>query len=160
LANFIVGTVENIEVKGIYQESVFDADLKLRHSSGYELTIFDGIHQLSQELSLGEVYEVLLVPLVVTQANYFSSPIANPDSGLNGLIIELKWSPRSLSYKFSVPELYQDYHGNDRTWILVQTSFGDVIISHSEIKEKVQGNIDVGGFLQWQASRLDLYAVV
>jgi hypothetical protein len=66
MKNFITGVLVQNKDGATYEGVVYDHRLKLRLSNDRELSIFDPADPISTELHVDEVYEMVLVPFVVS----------------------------------------------------------------------------------------------
>ena len=155
MGNFITGVLIQNEDGATYEGVVYDRFLKLQHPRDYVLSIFDPIEPISTNLRVGETYELVLVPFVVSvkHVSISESTLKNRyiSSGVwQGIVIDLNWRTSEGSYRLARPELY------DREWILLETSLGQVLLNPRSIETV----LNKGDIVEWENVRLDLYAVV
>ncbi len=149
---FVQGTLEVNQDGATYENIVYDRRLVVRLANGERLHIFDFAEPISTNLLIGEVYEMVIVPFVVKVefVSEFQLGIS-PESALwQGKVIDPHWLVAEVSFKIAQLDVY------DGEWILIETAFGQMLLSAENIGTAVQKD-DV---LQWERGRLDLYAVV
>jgi len=151
MENFIAGTLEVNKEGAVYEGTVYDRWLKLRHKSGQLLTIFDP-DAVSGELLVGSKYEVIVQANVFASIVYFPERQINPlyDNWQQGKILNLNWQAVGNNYLLSYDDLYK---GN---WILIETILGQLVIHPQDILQPIKQN----GYLYWEESRIDLIAVI
>ena len=128
----------------------------IRLSDNRELLIFDFTDPISTELWTGEVYTMLLAPFVVS-VNLV--PASSPSVGLEattesnrwqGTVIDPDWKAPKDAFRLVRTELYE------QRWALVETAYGNLILNPGNIETA----LSAGSVIQWENTRLDLYAVV
>jgi len=156
MIKFITGLLVQNKAGATYDDIIYDRKLKLHLPNGQELSIFDPAEPISTELATDEAYEMVLIPFVVSVNIVAPSQIsAESDSTLDskqwqGTIIDLHWKAAKDRYRYAHPELYE------QEWILLTTSYGNVLLS----PQSTQETLHTGMMVQWANTRLDLYAIV
>ncbi|SRR6266568_2259485 len=150
MGEFITGVLVENKDGATYQGIIYDRFLKLRLLDGQMLSIFDPIGPISTELKTGETYELILVTLA-TAVKYFSAEAPPLESSQwQATVVKPKWRALEGSYQRARPQLYS----HDR--VLLASSLGHLLMNPGDIGTPVS----LGGVVQWNNVRLDLYAVV
>jgi hypothetical protein len=154
--NFITGVLTRNKEGATYEDVVYDRRLTLHLPNGYDLSIFDPADPISSQLQIGEVYTMVLSPLVMS-VNLISTsqPSSAPEMPTNannwqGTVIDSDWKAPKDAFRLTHPELYE------LGWVLLATPLGNVIIN----PDNAGTSLSVGMTAQWENTRLDLYAVV
>lgn len=153
MGNFITGTVVQNKAGATYEDQVYDRRLVLHLPQGQELFIFDPTEPISTKLPVDSVYELVLVPFVVS-VQIISAPSqvelpANVETW-QGTVIDAHWQAANDEYRSVRPELCE------REWILLTTAFGNVLLNPKGLKE----SLSEGMVVQWKKARIDLYAII
>jgi hypothetical protein len=156
MGNFIMGVLVQNKDGATYEGVVYDRRLTLRLPNGRELSVFDPADPISTTLHIGEVYEMVLVPFVVS-VNLV--PLSQSSAGLEaatesnnwqGTVIDPNWEAQKNAFRLVRTELYE------QRWVHIATPLGNIIIR----PESVGATLNIGTVVQWKSTRLDLYAVV
>ncbi|GAC1566007.1 MAG: hypothetical protein NVS3B14_05740 [Ktedonobacteraceae bacterium] len=150
MGDFITGVLLQSEDGATYQGRIYDRFLRLRHLHGQVLSLFDPFGPLSTDLSIGEVYEVILASLGESVRYFSEPPLTLENTEWQGVIIEPHWRAPESTYQRTSSELYA------HDWVLLGTSLGRMLISPTVFKTPIKPE----GFVQWDNIRLDLLAVV
>lgn len=150
MADFIEGTLERNAPGATYEGIVYDRVLTIRNVEERRLSVFDS-EAISADLFVGELYEMLLQPLMPVSTRY--SPMRPTDLDpfdCVGEVIALRWRAAGRTFRCAISDVYE------REWILLATALGQLLVS----KDSITVRVEVGSFLCWHESRLDLVAVV
>jgi hypothetical protein len=156
IMTFITGRLIQSKDSTVYEGIVYARRLVVQGENSTTIYIFDPHEPISTDLQVDKTYEMVLVPFVGSVEivpNAETPLVVDPSkqSGLwQGKILNLHWLAQKDQYHFARPDFY------DGEWILVETSLGNVLVS----LEGLGVVVDVGAIIQWDYSRLDLYAVV
>lgn len=157
MGEFIKGVLVENEAGAIFEGHVYDRFLKLRLLDGQILDVFDqpgSYGPISTGLSIGEIYEMVLITLPVPRSvQYFPTIPLTLTSEIGfwqGEVIEPRWIVTERNYK-SIHK-----HLSNREWMLLATNRGQMLMNPASI----QALVSTGGFVQWQNMRLDLLAVL
>lgn len=153
MRKFITGVLVRNRAGATYEGIIYDRRLTLQLPKDREIFIFDPIEPISTDLPVDEVYELVLVPFVVSvQIVSASSPEESPTDfeGWQGTVIDAHWQAQKGKYRLARPGLYE------KEWILLSTTHGDLLLDPEDIKETVQE----GMIVRWKKTRIDLFAVV
>jgi len=175
---FVTGILERNEVGATDGHTIYDRWLTLRLSNGIALRIFDE-ELISTDLEVGQTYNMILVVAVPDTIRYLSAPPENVDLEsidrevvelrgsegefveytyvVRGTVLEPSWQAPQRVYRCMVP-YFPEFAA-----VLVQTAIGRVLINHLDIEEDMEGSLEqikVGGYLEWEHSRLSLLAVL
>jgi hypothetical protein len=149
----------------VYEGQIWDRFLKIQLSDGLILPI-DDLSGISGELEVGNRYELLLNLTVAASMKYQSPapPTLDVHEATNTwgcIVVETEWHPPK-----NPNPLYRHYSrflywpGPDKTFVLVKTAFGRAITNPKEVEQETGKEVEVGGFLQIEKPRLDLYAIL
>jgi hypothetical protein len=175
---FVTGVLERNEVGATDGYTIYDRWLTLRLSNGIALRIFDD-ELISSDLEVGQTYDMILIIAVPRTIHYLPSPPPNTDLEaiehevvesratpgtflertyvVRGTVLDPSWQAPQLEYRCMVPDFY-DYEA-----VLVQTAIGRILLSRTSIEDNMEGlteQVTLGGYLEWERSRLDLMAVL
>ena len=156
MENFITGGLTQNKDGATYEGIVYDRRLMIRLPNGRELSVFDFADPISTELHTGKVYTMMLVPFVVS-VNLVSGPSTSrgieasiTSNSWQGTVIDPSWEAPTDAFQLVRPRLYE------RKWVLVSMPSGNLILN----PRSIETTISVGTGIQWENTRLDLYAVV
>ena len=156
MTTFITGTIIQSKNGTTYEGEVYDRRLVVQGKNDTTIYIFDPLEPISADIQVNKTYEMVLVPFigfVEIVPNAEAPLVVDPSkqSGLwQGKVLNLHWQAQKDQYRFARPDFY------DGGWILVETSLGNILVSLQGLGVVVE----VGTIIQWNYSRLDLYAVV
>jgi hypothetical protein len=178
MKTFVTGVLERNGVGATDGYTIYDRWLTLRLSNCIALRIFDE-ELISTDLEVGLTYDMILVVAVPDTIRYLSAPPENVDLDaidcevvelrgsegafieytyvVRGTVVEPSWQAPQCAYRCMVPYL------PEFSAVLVQTAIGRVLINHLDIEEDMEGSIEqieIGGYLEWEHSRLSLLAVI
>ncbi|MEO7021413.1 MAG: hypothetical protein ABI234_14755 [Ktedonobacteraceae bacterium] len=153
MGNFVTGTIVQNKAGATYEGTVYDRRLVLQPPKGQEIFIFDPAEPISTDLSINEMYDLVLVPFTISVQIVSASPMADAPvdfDGWQGTVIDVHWKATKEEYRLIRPELYEG------EWILLHTAFGNILLNPRSIKEM----LSEGMIVQWARARVDLYAIV
>lgn len=95
--------------------------------------------------------------LVYSETRMYSEVVKSYDVQ-QGIILDLDWDATSQHYIAIIGStLYS------RRFVLVETAIGKMVLSYKALQEQLGEQIEhlvVGGYLEWERSRLDLLAII
>ncbi len=156
MEDFITGVLVQNKAGATYEGVVYDRRLMIRLSNSRELSVFDFADPISAELHLGEVYTMVLVPFVVSVNLVLesSSPVESgattEANSWQGTVIDPHWEAPKNAFQRVRTELYE------QRWVFVATPSGNLILN----PRNVEAPLSRGAVIQWENTRLDLYAVL
>ena len=150
MEDFITGVLVQNEEGATYEGTVYDRFLQLRLKQGQVLSIFDPPVPISTNLLVNEVYQMVLAVLAISVTPAAENPSELKADEWEGTIAELDWKVPQERYRSARPSL------SSRSWVLVTTSLGQLLINRKEITSP----ISVGERVRWENIRFDLYAVI
>ena len=156
MEKFITGVLVQNKAGATYEDVVYDRRLMIRLPDSHELSIFDFADPISTELHTDEVYTMVLIPFVVS-VNLVLAPSLSGGIGettksnsWQGTVIDSNWEAPKDAFHLVRAELYE------QRWLLVATSYGNLILKLGIVEMA----LSAGTVIQWENTRLDLYAVV
>jgi hypothetical protein len=157
---FLIGDLIQNQDGHIHEDSVLDRLLTVRHSGRTTIEVYDPSWPISTTIHTGKNYEMILVATKFKVLMYPLSPFEGVKMGIwRGRITEVHWQAPTDEYPCARAGLYRKRGGERRSWTVLATQIGEVLVNPTEIKTIIGFNVEPGEILQWEAARFDLYAV-
>jgi len=160
MSSFLAGLPVKTEEGAIHEGSALDRYLTVRHSGLANIGIYDPSWPISGDLTEGRPVELVIV---ATHFQWLRYPVIAFELGRigtwRGIVTDPRWSAQEAAYRASRPNLFHR-RGKKRSWILVSTPIGHMLMNPAEIRREIGFNVVAGDILLWQDARFDLYAVV
>lgn len=155
MEKFITGVLTLNKAGATYEDVVYDRRLMIRLSDSRELLIFDFADPISTELQTDEIYAMVLVPFVVavdivSDSSLGELEITTKSTNWRGIVIDPDWEAPKGAFRLTRSELYE------QRWALITTPSGNLLLNLANIGV----TLSPGTAIQWESTRLDLYAVV
>ena len=158
--NFLDGQLIMNRPGSTHEGSILDRVLTVQHSGRTNFEVTDRSWPISAEVAEGQRYELIIVATHFQKLIYPQQPFEGVKLGIwRGKVIEVHWSPKQ-KFRLSRPQLFKRKGGKPRTWAVVATNIGRMLVNPQEIKEWIGFNIEAGDYLLWESSRFDLYGVI
>lgn len=137
---------------------VYDRSLKIVHDSGSILQVLDDCYPsppISHHLKIDRWYEFLLMFSIGTPTRYSLTPPSNNAAlDMMATVENPDWRPPlnpQHHYRHFSPRLYHNAGG----FVMVSAMWGHVLFGPDDIL----GNLQMGGYVRWYSTRLELLAV-
>lgn len=154
MINFISALLEKNVPGAIYEESVFDRWLTLKHKSGQRLIVFDAPFAISETLDIDCEYEFAVRPCILSNLRVIDEIETESSSGpqVCGKVIALSWQPTEVDFTL----VHSNFAKN--SWVLVNTDLGTVVFRRQDLRQ-IEDKLQSGVKICWEAARTDLLAV-
>ncbi len=144
----------------IHEDSVLDRILTVQHSGRTNFEVCDPSWPISTEVAEGQRYELLIVATNFQKLIFPTQPFEGVKLGVwRGKVIQAGWSAQQ-DFRYSRPQLYRRKGGKRRTWAMLATNIGRMLVNPREVKEWIGFDVEAGDYLLWESSRFDLYGVL
>ena len=144
----------------MHEGSVLDRVLTVQHSGRTNFEVCDPSWPISTEVAEGQRYELLIVATHFQKLIYPQQPFEGIKLGIwRGKVIQAGWSAPQ-GFRYFRPQLFRRQGGKRRTWALLATNIGRMLVNPREIKEWIGFDVEAGDYLLWETSRFDLYGVL
>lgn len=157
---FMAGLALKTEDGEIHEGSTLDRYLTVRHSGLASICVYDPSWPISSDLTAGRPVELIIV---ATHFQWLRYPTVAYELGRigtwRGIVDDPRWSACTHDFRISRPNLFRK-QGKKRSWVLVSTPIGHMLLNPAEIKREIGFSVEAGDILLWQDARYDLYAVV
>ena len=160
MSSFLAGLPIKTQDGTIHEGSALDRYLTVRHSGLANIGIYDPSWPISGDLTEGMKAELIIVATHFEGLRY---PVIAFDLGCigtwRGIVADPRWCAQECAYRVSRPNLFHK-RGKKRSWVLVATPIGHMLMNPAEVKREIGFNVVAGDILLWQDARYDLFAVV
>ena len=143
----------------VHDGSILDRLLTVQHSGRTNFEVCDPSWPISTEIAEGQRYELLIVATQFQKLIFPTQPFEGVKLGVwRGKVIQASWSAQE-DFRCARPQLYRRQGGKRRTWAILATNIGRMLVNPREIKEWIGFDVEAGDYLLWETSRFDLYGV-
>lgn len=157
---FMAGLPLRAENGAMHEGSTLDRYLTVRHSGLANICVYDPSWPISGDLTEGRPVELIIL---ATHFQWLRYPTIAYELGRigtwRGIVSDPRWSAWDYDFRISRPNLFRQ-KGKRRSWVLIDTPIGHMLLNPAEIKHEIGFNVEAGDILLWQDARFDLYAVV
>lgn len=153
MTSFVSGIVTSNEEGAKYEDIVRTRFLAMRTDNGVELSVFDPLGPISNDLPIGAHCACILVTFPMSVLYFVGQPAPPPRAGFwQATLLDPHWHAPQGSFSHFSEQLYE------HDWLLLATPLGQLLMYPKELKNVE--SIDANGIIQWENKRLDLLAVL
>jgi hypothetical protein len=157
MTNFIKATILENHPSAEYEDHAYTCVITAELGQHNSLLLFD-YDCIGSSLAVGTRCEFVISPFILRQVNDLTSNSIPLKPLAEGIVIDTSWTAPQ-SYIHVSQDLYKDGFGKPSSWLLLETNYGNIIISSATFTHNGMVEVQKGQLIRWEYSRLDLLAI-